>query len=177
MYKNILFCVIPEQKEKKNKKIQLYHTWLTKTTHLWRQIATKPTSARINEVLQVTVCMQTTRKNNQVSHVSKAIIIIGLGTLEVVIYLLMKPYPFLTLNHLTVPKTFVAAMKNRATQLSSVNITSLSCKGNFRIAVMKFWKYDNRLGTVKASHIIRYVQEKTSHNVDVKNNFQLSCLL
>lgn len=26
-------------------------------------------------------------------------------------YLLIKPYPFLTLNHLTVPKTFVAAMR------------------------------------------------------------------
>lgn len=29
-------------------------------------------------------------------------------------YLLMKPYPFLTLNHLTVPKTFVAAKRNNA---------------------------------------------------------------
>lgn len=29
-------------------------------------------------------------------------------------YLLIKPYPFLTLNHLTVPKTFVAAMRQSA---------------------------------------------------------------
>lgn len=28
-------------------------------------------------------------------------------------YLLIKPYPFLTLNHLTVPRTFVAATRHR----------------------------------------------------------------
>lgn len=31
-------------------------------------------------------------------------------------YLLIKPYPFLTLNHLTVPKTFVAAMTHNKTK-------------------------------------------------------------
>ena len=30
------------------------------------------------------------------------------NTSSLVSFLLMKPYPFLTLNHLTVPKTFVA---------------------------------------------------------------------
>lgn len=28
-------------------------------------------------------------------------------------YLLIKPYPFRTLNHLTVPRTFVAATRHR----------------------------------------------------------------
>lgn len=39
-------------------------------------------------------------------------------------YLLMKPYPFLTLNHLTVPKTLVAA-----TRQSAVNLTG-PCLGS-----------------------------------------------
>lgn len=33
-------------------------------------------------------------------------------------YLLIKPYPFLTLNHLTVPKTFVAAMRQSTQNLT-----------------------------------------------------------
>lgn len=37
-------------------------------------------------------------------------------------YLLIKPYPFLTLNHLTVPKTFVAAMRHKHTTFNRVTL-------------------------------------------------------
>lgn len=38
-------------------------------------------------------------------------------------YLLIKPYPFLTLNHLTVPKTFVAAMRHKYTTFNGVKLS------------------------------------------------------
>lgn len=41
-------------------------------------------------------------------------------------YLLIKPYPFLTLNHLTVPKTFVAAMKHNKNELLTKFYTSFT---------------------------------------------------